>query len=135
ARPTVGEGQQRMTIDATGTSGGIMTRTRICRWAVGLALCLPAAAMAEQAFTTTAVNLRAGPDAEYPLVRWVPEGTAVEVYGCLSDYRWCDVEAYGDRGWMHANYLVYPYRSSHVPIITYGPVIGLPIPGFTIESY
>jgi uncharacterized protein YraI len=98
-------------------------------------MALPAAAFAEEAYTTTAVNLRAGPDADYPLVRWVPEGTAVDVHGCLADYRWCDVEVYGDRGWMSASYLVYPYQSSNVPIVTYGPVIGLPLIGFSFESY
>ncbi|HZH06206.1 MAG TPA: SH3 domain-containing protein [Lautropia sp.] len=112
-----------------------MTRTRICTWIAGLAFALPVAAMADEAYTTTAVNLRAGPDSDYPLVRWLPEGTAVEVRGCLADYRWCDVEAYGDRGWVSASYLVYPYQNSNVPIVTYGPVIGLPLIGFTFDSY
>jgi uncharacterized protein YraI len=116
-------------------SGDVMTRTRVCSWIVGLAFALPAAALAEQAYTTTAVNLRAGPDPDYPLVRWVPEGTGVEVRGCLADYRWCDVEVYGDRGWMSASYLVYPYQNSNVPIVTYGAVIGLPLIGFTFDSY
>jgi uncharacterized protein YraI len=102
---------------------------------VGLVLSLPAAALAQDAYTTAAVNLRAGPDADYPLVRWVPEGTAVEVHGCLGDYRWCDVEVYGDRGWMHANYLVYPYQNNRVPIVTYGAVIGVPIVGFSIDYW
>jgi uncharacterized protein YraI len=112
-----------------------MNRRRICSWIIGLAAVLPSAAMAAEAYTTTAVNLRAGPDTEYPLVRWVPEGTVVEVYGCLADYRWCDVEVYGDRGWMSASYLVYPYQNSAVPIVTYGAVIGLPLIGFTFDSY
>ncbi len=112
-----------------------MTRMRLCSWIIGLAAALPAAAMAAEAYTTTAVNLRAGPDADYPLVRWVPEGTEVEVYGCLADYRWCDVEVFGDRGWMSASYLVYPYQSSNVPIVTYGAVIGLPLVSFTFDSY
>ncbi len=112
-----------------------MTGRRLCSWIIGLATMLPAAAMAAEAYTTTAVNLRAGPDIDYPLVRWVPEGTAVEVYGCLADYRWCDVEVYGDRGWMSASYLVYPYQNSAVPIVTYGAVIGLPLIGFTFDSY
>lgn len=102
---------------------------------IGLAAALPAAAWAEAAYTTTAVNLRAGPDADYPLVRWVPEGTAVDVHGCLADYRWCDVEVYGDRGWMSASYLVYPYQNSAVPVVTYGAIIGLPLVGFTFDSY
>jgi uncharacterized protein YraI len=112
-----------------------MTRMRLCSWIIGLAAALPATAMAAEAYTTTAVNLRAGPDADYPLVRWVPEGTEVEVYGCLANYQWCDVEVYGDRGWMSASYLVYPYQSSNVPIVTYGAVIGLPLVGFTFDSY
>lgn len=112
-----------------------MTRKMFGGWMIGLVLVFPAAAMAEEAYTTTAVNLRAGPDADYPLVRWVPEGTAVEVHGCLSDYRWCDIEVFGDRGWMSASYLVYPYQSSQVPILSYGAVIGLPILGFSIDSY
>jgi len=112
-----------------------MKHVRVGRWLIGLALGLPAAAMAEEAYTTTAVNLRAGPDGDYPLVRWVPEGTAVDVQGCLSDFRWCDVEVYGDRGWMHASYLVYPYQNSQVPIITYGAVIGLPVLGFSIDYW
>jgi len=112
-----------------------MTRRRICNWIIGLAAALPAAAMAAEAYTTTAVNLRAGPDVDYPLVRWVPEGTGVEVHGCLADFRWCDVEVYGDRGWMSASFLVYPYQNSAVPIVTYGAVIGLPLIGFTFDSY
>jgi len=112
-----------------------MTRAGVCSWFIGLVVALPAAAMADQAYTTSAVNLRAGPDTDYPLVRWVPEGTAVEVHGCLADFRWCDVEAFGDRGWMSASYLVYPYQNSNVPIVTYGAVIGLPLIGFTFDSY
>ena len=112
-----------------------MMRMRLSSWIVGLVAALPAAAIAAQAYTTTAVNLRAGPDADYPLVRWVPEGTVVDVHGCLADYRWCDVEVYGDRGWMSASYLVYPYQNSAVPIVTYGAVIGVPLIGFTFDSY
>ena len=114
-----------------------MTRLRVCSLVTGLtlALGLPATAMADVAYTTTAVNLRAGPDAEYPLVRWVPEGTQVEVHGCLGDFRWCDVEVYGDRGWMFASYLIYSYQNQRLPIITYGPTIGLPILGFSIDYW
>lgn len=112
-----------------------MTRVGIGSWVIGLALGLPATALAQEAYTTTAVNLRAGPDVDYPLVRWVPEGTPVEVRGCLGDFQWCDVEVFGDRGWMYAKYLVYPYQNSHVPIVSYGPVIGLPVFGFSIDYW
>ena len=113
-----------------------MVLTRFRSWLIGLAaLALPAVAVAGQAFTTTNVNLRAGPDTDYPVLRWVPEGTAVEVYGCLEDYEWCDVQAMGERGWMHAGYLAYPYQQQHVPVVSYGPVLGVPIIVFSIDSY
>lgn len=129
--------QEVTAVKAVVYSGGAMrrTRVRIGSWVIGAALALPAAALAQEAYTTTAVNLRAGPDADYPLVRWVPEGTAVQVVGCLGDFLWCDVEVFGDRGWMYAKYLVYPYQSNYVPIVSYGPVIGVPIFGFSIDYW
>ncbi|NLD56118.1 MAG: SH3 domain-containing protein [Burkholderiaceae bacterium] len=113
-----------------------MIGTWIRCWSIGLAaLALSGAALAGQAYTTTNVNLRAGPDTDYPVLRWVPEGTVVEVHGCLEDYEWCDVETMGERGWMHANYLAYPYQQQYVPVVNYGPVLGLPIIVFSIDSY
>ena len=98
-----------------------MVRTRLRSWLMGLAaLALPAAAVAGQAYTTANVNLRAGPDTDYPVLRWVPEGTTVEVHGCLEEYQWCDVEAMGERGWMHGGYLAYPYQQQYVPVVNYG---------------
>lgn len=113
-----------------------MKRTRLRSWLIGLAsLALPLAAAASQGYTTTNVNLRAGPDTDYPVLRWIPGGTAVDVYGCLEDYQWCDVEAMGERGWMSAAYIAYPYQQQQVPVVSYGPMLGLPILVFSIDSY
>lgn len=51
------------------------------------ALALPAAAWAQVAYTTQPVNMRAGPDREYPQVAWLPSGAAVNVIGCVDGYR------------------------------------------------
>lgn len=102
-------------------------------WAASWAA-LPDPAQA-QARTTTAVNLRAGPGVEYPIVAWLPQATRVEVHGCVERYEWCDVTAPDVRGWVHAAYLAYPYRNRPVPIITYGALIGLPIIIFSIGPY
>ena len=45
-----------------------------------LALAVPTAALAQLAYTTTTVNMRAGPDPTYPLVLRVYPGTQVNVY-------------------------------------------------------
>ncbi len=104
--------------------------------AAAVALSMPAAAQAQYAQTVKWVNLRAGPARDYPLVASLPPGTAVAVQGCIDGYSWCDVVGpAGERGWTYAGNIVYPYQSGYVPVIYYGPVIGIPIVTFVIGSY
>jgi uncharacterized protein YraI len=104
--------------------------------AIACLCALPVAALAQTfAVTTTAVNMRAGPDMSYPLVARVPAGTSLSVGGCLNSFTWCDVYAGDLRGWVYASYLTYPYQSSVVPIYSYGPALGLPIIAFSIGTY
>src|SRR5512135_3213796 len=74
-----------------------------------------AAASASPAVADRAVNLRAGPDASFPLVATLEQGTVVEVIGCESDYRWCDVETDGLRGWVYAAFLTVSYDNAPAP--------------------
>lgn len=108
------------------------------RWiGVGaLAVVLPLAAQAQQAFTRGAVNLRAGPSGDYPLVAQLAPGQPLEVVGCTNGYGWCDVLLPdGGRGWVWSRNLDYAYQEQRVPLATYGAVIGVPIVGFAIGSY
>jgi uncharacterized protein YraI len=100
-----------------------------------LLLGLPTAALAQLAYTTSTVNMRAGPDSSYPLVLRIFPGTQVNVFGCLDNWSWCDVGVGPDRGWVYAQYLGYPYQDQRVPIYGYGPTLGLPIVTFTIGPY
>jgi uncharacterized protein YraI len=77
-------------------------------WAVLLLVLagLPAGAYAQWAYTAKDVNLRAGPARDFPLVARLPRGLSVSVAGCLSDFRWCDVVAGPNRGWVYAGNLV-----------------------------
>jgi uncharacterized protein YraI len=101
-----------------------------------VALALPAAAMAQQAFTRGSVNLRAGPLSTYPLVAMLAPGTPVQVLGCTSGYGWCDVVLPdGGRGWAYAGSLDYAYEQQRVPLAAYGAVIGVPVVTFAIASY
>ncbi|MGJ3702576.1 SH3 domain-containing protein [Variovorax sp. AFSI2.2] len=101
-----------------------------------IALALPLAASAQQALTRGAVNLRAGPSGDYPLVARLAPGQPLDVIGCTGGYSWCDVVLPdGGRGWVWARSLDYAYQERRVPLATYGAVIGVPIVTFVIGSY
>jgi uncharacterized protein YraI len=111
------------------------TRWLGCSILLVAALALPAAAWAQVAYTTQAVNIRAGPDREYPQVAWLPSGVPVTVIGCVDGWRWCDVVAGPNRGWVYAQFLAYPYQNQPVPIISGGAILGLPLITFSIGPY
>lgn len=87
------------------------------------------------AYTNSPAELFAGPAPDYPVVAQIPPGTALDVFGCLSDYTWCDVALPGVRGWIDAQLLDYPYQGSYVPLLEYGAIIGVPVTGFAIGAY
>ena len=92
-------------------------------------------AEAQVAYTTQLVNLRAGPDRSYPVVTVLAAAQLVDVQGCLGDYRWCDVVAGYNRGWVYAGNLSTFYQSSYVPLATYGAVIGIGVVAFAVDDY
>ncbi len=95
----------------------------------------PAIASALTAVTTEPVSLRAGPAIDFPVVDAIPDDARVNVHGCVSAYRWCDVSWRDARGWVQGDDLSYFYQQSYVPIVEYGPRIGLPIIAFSVDTY
>ena len=87
------------------------------------------------AYTSKEVSLRAGPSRDYPVVAHLAAGTSMTIYGCLQDYRWCDVVVGGSRGWVYSGNIVYPYLGQNVPVLSYGPTIGLGVTTFSIGNY
>ena len=85
---------------------------------IGLALLSVASGAVAQTFTNRNVNMRAGPDRVFPMVTWLPPNTQVRVLGCTSDWRWCDVVAGRNRGWVHVSYLSNVSRR-RTPIVTF----------------
>jgi uncharacterized protein YraI len=111
------------------------SRAHRWRWLIALGFALTAGASAQTAYTTQDVNVRAGPGRDYPLVAWLTPGVQVTVAGCLDTWKWCDVIVGPNRGWVYARFLAYPYQNQNVPIISSGPMIGLPIVTFSIVPY
>lgn len=93
------------------------------------------AASAQDAYTSRPMNVRAGPDRDYPLVAQLDAGAPLEVHGCLSDWSWCDVSFDGNRGWIYSGGLSFVYQGERVPLYSYGPSLGLPIITFSLMTY
>ena len=100
-----------------------------------LLLAIPVSVLAQQAYTTRGVSMRAGPSTQYPQVGRLGGGAPVTLIGCLGDWSWCDVIYANLRGWVYAPYLSYLYRGGPVPLYTYAPSLGIPIIGFSIGPY
>ena len=95
-----------------------------------------ASAHAEPAFSTADVNMRAGPDIEFPPVAVIPEGEPVYIKGCLRDESWCDVIWEDDRGWVYSEYLALDYRGELMPLPDVGLVeFRIPIISFAATDY
>lgn len=92
-------------------------------------------ASAQDAYTTRPMNLRAGPNREYPLVAQLDAGAPLDVHGCLDDWSWCDVSFEDDRGWIYAGGVSFVYQGQRVPLYSYGPHLGLPIIAFSLTAY
>ena len=102
--------------------------------ALALAACMPVLA-AETATITSSVNVRSGPDRTLPTVTWLLGGTRVTVVGCIASWRWCDVIAGRDRGWVYSRYLSMPFQGSAVLIANGGPNLDLPVIEFALGPY
>jgi uncharacterized protein YraI len=93
------------------------------------------AAVSAQVATTGDLRMRAGPSTIFPLVNVIPGSATVEVHGCVSGYSWCDVSAAGSRGWVYSRFLRHEGGANKVPLLESAPRLGLPIVGFSVESY
>jgi uncharacterized protein YraI len=112
-----------------------MNRAHLFLLGIVCGLVVPGASLAETAYTTKSVNLRAGPSRDYELVARAPAGVPVDVYGCVDDWTWCDVSLGDDRGWVYAGNLVYPYQDRRVVILGHGPLFGFPVVTFSAGPY
>jgi uncharacterized protein YraI len=98
-------------------------------------LLLPGSAQAAPAYVTGHHFLHAGPGTAYPAVAELEPGVMVEVLGCLEGYGWCDVVIGESRGWIAGQFLEAMQRQRRYPLLGVAPSIGVPIIGFSVDSY
>lgn len=96
---------------------------------------ISSAASAEEAYVAETGTLRAGPDYDFPEIRTIPRDRIIEVFGCTTDYEWCDVEYRGDRGWFPGDNMEFYYEGRRAPLPWVAPLIGLVILDFAIDDY
>jgi uncharacterized protein YraI len=93
-------------------------------------------AQAAPGFATANVNIRTGPDTEFPSAGVIPEGSSVDVRGCLRDESWCDVRWGPERGWVFSEYLAFEYRGQMTPLPDMGlSAFHLPVVVFKSGDY
>jgi len=111
-------------------------RRRLLVHSLGMLLLVSlAVASAQDAYTSRPMNVRAGPDREYPLVAQLDAGAPLDVHGCLDDWSWCDVSFDDSRGWIYAGGVSFVYQGGRVPLYSYGPRLGLPVISFSLMTY
>src|SRR5580692_1697050 len=113
-----------------------MRATTCLRASIGTCLlALAATATAQNAMTTDAADVYAGPDNSYPPVAQLDPDTPIQVMGCLDDWSWCDVGFDGNRGWLYSPDITYQYQGGYVPLYAYAPGLGVPVVAFSFDAY
>ena len=107
----------------------------LCTAIIALTFGAPLIASASPGFITASLNLRSGPDTDYPPVDVLPAGIGVDIQGCIDGYTWCDVIVDGNRGWVAGQYVQYEYENRRVYVHDYGARIGIPIVAFALGAY
>ena len=92
-------------------------------------------AVASDAYVTSNVNLRSGPDVGYPSVARLRTGTAVTIEGCVAGWAWCDVSGGDERGWVSGAFLQQEYAGERLTIRGNGERIGIPVLAFELGAY
>ncbi|WP_421693818.1 SH3 domain-containing protein [Aestuariivirga sp.] len=107
-----------------------MKHLRILALAATAFLAGSTVASAQQAYTTSSVNLRAGPSTRYPAVIRLPPDSRVFIHGCVRSFDWCDVSWRRFRGWVISDGLEAVWRNRRVEFDDYRDYVEIPYVSF-----
>jgi uncharacterized protein YraI len=103
-----------------------------------IALMASFGAQAAEGFVTRNIDLMAGPG-DYPTVTSVPGTAPVQIYGCVDNYRWCDVMWKDQRGWAPGDALQYQHEGRRVRLYdgsgTPTAIVEVPLTKFEFDTY
>lgn len=74
-------------------------------------------------YSTSNVNMRAGPGVNYARIGVIPAGRRVHVQNCTRGGRWCRVSFRRHGGWVSSGYLTNRARSFRRPAVVYRPQV------------
>ena len=97
-------------------------------------LCAAHDARAAQGYAVTAVNLRAGPGRDYPVVARIPAGAPLGIGGCTAGLAYCDVDFQGIHGWTSARHLQFVEGRRRVYVYQAAPAV-FPVVVFNQGDY
>lgn len=100
--------------------------------ALGAAMFAAPASAAVSGVATDRLQLKAGPDYDYPTVAYVRSGTQLRINGCLNDWSWCDVATPRGRGWVVGDDVAAVREGRR---IAYGMPWGVPTLSFSVGTY
>jgi uncharacterized protein YraI len=98
--------------------------------ALSVLVALPNLALALDAVAVTDLNVRAGPGPQYPVVGTIQANGSVEMFGCLPEGNWCQVNWQGNQGWSYAEYLAVTNEGQQVFIPQARTVLDIPVVAF-----
>ncbi len=113
-----------------------MNKLKVMGAVIGITWLGIAAANAAPGFSTANVNMRTGPDLNFPAVEIIPEATPVEVEGCLADESWCDVIVGPNRGWVFSEYVAFERGNEYALLPDVGiQTLKIPVVTFVANDY
>jgi uncharacterized protein YraI len=98
--------------------------------ALAAVLAIPNLAMALDAIAVTDLNMRAGPGSQYPIVATIEGNSPMQIHGCLSEARWCQVHWQGHEGWSYSEYLAITETGEQIFVPQARTVMDIPIIAF-----
>lgn len=109
--------------------------------AVASAAMLTAAQAQTIGTATTDLNVRSGPDPQFPVIGMIRENQRATVLGCIEGSRWCQVDVRGRTGWAYSQYLtmsgdiaaILPVPELEVDVVA-RPAIAAPPPAVAYQA-
>ena len=99
---------------------------------LGASILFAAPASALPGYATNRLEIKAGPDNDYPTVGTARRGAKITINGCLNNWTWCDVSANRDRGWVRGDSIQAVERGRRIP---YGAAWSVSTLSFNFGTY